>query len=50
MLFRSPGSDETQMEYSLNKLMRYPDELTVLPGHGPATTIGYERKFNPYIG
>lgn len=45
-----PGSDETQMEYSLNKLMRYPDELTVLPGHGPATTIGYERKFNPYIG
>ena len=45
-----PGSDGTQMEYSLNKLMRYPDELTVLPGHGPATNIGYERKFNPYIG
>ena len=45
-----PGSDETQMEYSLNKLMRYPDELTVLPGHGPSTNIGYERKFNPYIG
>ncbi|MBR5430037.1 MAG: MBL fold metallo-hydrolase [Firmicutes bacterium] len=45
-----PGSDETQMEYSLNKLMRYSDELTVLPGHGPSTNIGYERKFNPYIG
>ena len=44
------GGDVTQMEYSLNKLMRYPDETTVLPGHGPSTTIGYERKFNPYIG
>lgn len=44
-----PGGDEAQLEYSLNKLMRYADELTVLPGHGPLTTIGYERRFNPYI-
>lgn len=43
------GGDDEQMEYSLIKLMRYPDETKVLPGHGPATSIGYERKYNPYI-
>lgn len=31
------------------KLYRLPDDLTVLPGHGPATTIGYEKKNNPFF-
>ena len=26
-----------------------PDETVVLPGHGPATTIGRERATNPYL-
>lgn len=30
------------------KLMRLPDEVKVYPGHGESTTIGYERKHNPF--
>jgi len=30
------------------KLFAYPDETIVIPGHGPATTIGHERRTNPY--
>ncbi|HEY1727122.1 MAG TPA: MBL fold metallo-hydrolase [Candidatus Baltobacteraceae bacterium] len=31
------------------KLLDYPDETIVVPGHGPATTIGDERTGNPYL-
>ena len=31
------------------KLMTLPDEVTFLPGHGPASTIGAERANNPFI-
>jgi glyoxylase-like metal-dependent hydrolase (beta-lactamase superfamily II) len=34
---------------SLKKLNAFPDDLTVYPGHGPSTTLGYERKNNPYF-
>jgi len=34
---------------SLKKLMALPDETVVLSGHGPQTTIGYERKHNPFL-
>lgn len=32
-----------------NKLLSLPDELTVYSGHGPATTIGKERRTNPFL-
>ncbi len=32
------------------KLMPLPDETEVYPGHGPSTTIGEERRGNPYLG
>jgi glyoxylase-like metal-dependent hydrolase (beta-lactamase superfamily II) len=32
-----------------SKLMTLPDTTKVYPGHGPATTIGVERKGNPFI-
>jgi hydroxyacylglutathione hydrolase len=32
-----------------NKLLSQPDELTVYSGHGPATTIGKERRTNPFL-
>jgi hydroxyacylglutathione hydrolase len=31
------------------KLLSQPDELTVFSGHGPATTIGKERRTNPFL-
>lgn len=31
------------------KLMSQPDELTVYSGHGPATTVGRERRTNPFL-
>jgi len=31
------------------KLLTFPDEVVVLPGHGPRTTIGAERESNPFL-
>jgi glyoxylase-like metal-dependent hydrolase (beta-lactamase superfamily II) len=45
-----PGSDyDQEMQSIRSKLMTLPDETRVYPGHGPATTIGTERKGNPFI-
>jgi glyoxylase-like metal-dependent hydrolase (beta-lactamase superfamily II) len=32
------------------KLFDFPDATVVIPGHGPSTTIGYEKKTNPFVG
>lgn len=47
--FDFPTSSEGDLMRSLAELLKLPDETRVLPGHGPATTIGRERKFNPYL-
>jgi len=31
------------------KLLSLPDNVTVYPGHGASTTIGYERRMNPFL-
>lgn len=33
-----------------SKLFDLPDETEVLPGHGPTTTVGRERRSNPFVG
>jgi glyoxylase-like metal-dependent hydrolase (beta-lactamase superfamily II) len=33
-----------------NKLFSLPDSTTIYPGHGPASTIGVERRSNPFVG
>lgn len=43
------GSYEELMEGIVNKLLSLPDETVVYPGHGPDTTIGAERRQNPFI-
>lgn len=37
------------MDSICQKLMTLPDETKVYPGHGPATTIGYEQEHNTFI-
>jgi len=37
------------MESIITKLMVLPDSTIVYPGHGPETTIGTERKWNPFL-
>lgn len=45
-----PGGDHAAMLRSLaTKVLTLPDEVAVLPGHGPRTTIGRERASNPYL-
>lgn len=43
-----PGGDEGTLIESLKKLASFPDKLRVFPGHGPETTIGAEKQYNPY--
>lgn len=45
-----PDSDPEQMRESLRgPVWDLDDELQVLPGHGPATTVAQERATNPYL-
>lgn len=44
-----PGGDMATMMASLEKLKALPDETTVIPGHGPLTTIGEEKLANPFL-
>jgi len=37
------------MDSIMTKLMMLPDSTIVYPGHGPETTIGAERKWNPFL-
>ncbi len=46
-----PGGSMPQLLAGIRtKLMPLPDDTRVLPGHGPETTIGRERRANPFIG
>jgi len=45
-----PGCSYEQIMDSIqNKLMSLPDNTVVYPGHGPATTIGEEKRGNPFL-
>jgi hydroxyacylglutathione hydrolase len=43
------GSTPTMMNSLRDKILPLSDDTVVLPGHGPATTIGRERASNPYL-
>lgn len=46
-----PGADGPTLFRSIREqLFTLPDDYTVLPGHGGATTIGNERVYNPFVG
>jgi hydroxyacylglutathione hydrolase len=45
-----PGGDFEQIIDSIqSRLLSLPDETRIIPGHGPATTIGSERRMNPFL-
>lgn len=45
-----PGGDWEQLKKSISEtLFALPDEVTVYPGHGPETLIGYEKRANPFV-
>jgi hydroxyacylglutathione hydrolase len=44
-----PGANPDVLAESLQKLMTLPDDVTIYCGHGPETTIGRERKSNPFL-
>ncbi|MDH4258277.1 MAG: MBL fold metallo-hydrolase, partial [Candidatus Aminicenantes bacterium] len=45
-----PGGSWQEMADSIrNKILTMPEEMIVLPGHGPHTTVGQEKWSNPFI-
>lgn len=45
-----PGGDGGQLLASIReKLYVLPDGAQVYPGHGPETTIGHEKRYNPFV-
>jgi glyoxylase-like metal-dependent hydrolase (beta-lactamase superfamily II) len=46
-----PDGDAAALVASIrDKLFALPDDAIVLPGHGPATTVGREKRSNPFVG
>ncbi|OAB45848.1 MBL fold metallo-hydrolase [Paenibacillus antarcticus] len=43
------GRERDLLDSIHNTLFTFKDEVKVYPGHGPRTTIGYERSNNPYV-
>lgn len=45
-----PGADEDSLIKSIkDKLLELPDDTVIYPGHGPSSTIGEEKKNNPFL-
>ncbi len=44
-----PTGSMSELNNSLNKLKKLDDTVKVYPGHGAETTIGFEKKYNPYF-
>ena len=44
-----PGGNTHTLMASLQRLMTLPPDTVVYPGHGPKTTIGWEKEHNPFL-
>ena len=44
-----PGGDhQTLIDNIHREMFTFPDDMTIYPGHGPTTTIGHEKVYNPF--
>ncbi|MDW7651740.1 MAG: MBL fold metallo-hydrolase [Bacillota bacterium] len=43
------GSFDVIIQSIKEKLLTFPDDTVVYPGHGPQSTIGEEKKYNPFL-
>jgi glyoxylase-like metal-dependent hydrolase (beta-lactamase superfamily II) len=43
------GSSRTLLESIRAQILTLPDDYVILPGHGPASTVGEERSSNPFL-
>ena len=44
-----PGGSESEMKESINKILEYPDDIKLYPGHYQATTLGDEKTNNQFL-
>ena len=44
-----PGGDEEELHESIEKLITYPEDITLYPGHYDETTLKYEKENNPFF-
>ena len=44
-----PGANREDLFESLKRFLTLPDDIVVYPGHGPSTTVGRERRMNPFL-
>jgi hydroxyacylglutathione hydrolase len=44
-----PGGDMVHMKASLATLSQMPDDITIYAGHGPSSTIGFEKQHNAFL-
>ena len=44
-----PGGSDREMQLSLKKLVRLPDNFLIYPGHGPASIMGEEKRINSFL-
>ena len=44
-----PGGSEDEMKESIQKILKYDDDIILYPGHNEITNLGDEKKNNPYL-
>ena len=44
-----PGGSDSEMKESIKKILQYDDDITLYPGHDEITSLGEEKKNNPYL-
>jgi len=47
--FDLPGGSQEILLNSIDKILSLDENLTIYPGHGPATTVGQELRTNPFV-